>query len=213
MDGRDKPGHDVCALVISCGFDWGDVDVVRTRRIHITGASGSGVTTLGRAVADALALPHHDSDDYLWLPDRAALSRPALQSKDRLRLMQEMFLLPRADWVLSGALEGWGDPLIPMFDLVVFLQAPTEVRLARLRDREARHFGADAVAPGGWRHEETADFVEWASHYEDGTREGRSREMQEKWLAALPCPVLRLEGTRPMQDLVGEVVEKLRRMG
>jgi adenylate kinase family enzyme len=181
---------------------------VRTRRIHINGASGSGVTTLGRALAGALALPCHDTDDYFWLPTVPPY-RDRRPTEDRLRLMQEFFL-PRADWVLSGSLEGWGDSLIPMFDLVVFLQAPTEVRLARLRDREARHFGADAVAPGGWRHEETAEFVEWASHYEDGTREGRSREKQEKWLAALPCPVLRLDGTRPMQDLVGEVVEKLK---
>jgi adenylate kinase family enzyme len=41
---------------------------MKSRRIHITGASGLGVTSLGRALADALALPHHDTDDYLWLP-------------------------------------------------------------------------------------------------------------------------------------------------
>jgi adenylate kinase family enzyme len=32
------------------------------------GASGSGATSLGRALAAALALPHHDADDCLWLP-------------------------------------------------------------------------------------------------------------------------------------------------
>ena len=32
------------------------------------GASGAGVSTLGRALAGALALPHHDTDDYFWLP-------------------------------------------------------------------------------------------------------------------------------------------------
>jgi hypothetical protein len=38
------------------------------------------------------------------------------------------------------------------FDLVVFLSTSTELRLQRLRVREARHFGAAAVAPGGWWH-------------------------------------------------------------
>jgi shikimate kinase len=38
---------------------------VRQLRIHVTGASGAGVTTLGRALADALALPRHDIDDYI----------------------------------------------------------------------------------------------------------------------------------------------------
>ena len=41
---------------------------LRSCRIHVTGASGAGVTSLGRALADALALPHHDTDDYLWKP-------------------------------------------------------------------------------------------------------------------------------------------------
>jgi adenylate kinase family enzyme len=176
---------------------------VQTRRIHITGASGSGVTTLGRAVADALALPHHDTDDYLWVPTTPPY-RELRRPEDRLRLMGEIFL-PRADWVLSGALDGWGDVLVSLFDLVVFIRVPGEIRLARLGEREARHFGADAVAIGGWRHPETESFIEWASHYEDGTREGRSLARHEQWLAMLPCPVLRLDGTWPTRGLVSAV--------
>jgi adenylate kinase family enzyme len=41
---------------------------MKSCRIHIMGASGSGVTSLGRASADALAIPHHDTDDYFWQP-------------------------------------------------------------------------------------------------------------------------------------------------
>ena len=119
--------------------------------------------------------------------------------------MREVFL-DRADWVLSGSVEGWGDSIIPLFDLVVFIFAPTKVRLQRLRDREARHFGADAVAPGGWRHEETEEFIEWASHYDDGSREGKSLERHQAWLALLPCLTLHLEGTRPIHDLVNDVI-------
>jgi adenylate kinase family enzyme len=176
---------------------------MKTRRIHVMGASGSGVTTLGRALADAMALPCHDSDDYFWLPTTPPY-RVQRDRSDRLRLMEEVFL-PRADWVLSGSLAGWGDPLIPKFDLVVFMRTPREVRLARLRAREATHFGADAVAPGGWRHDDTEAFVDWASHYEDGDREGRTLDKHLAWLARLPCPVLQLDGSRPLPELVDEV--------
>jgi adenylate kinase family enzyme len=183
---------------------------MQSRRIHIMGASGSGVTTLGRALAGHLALPHHDSDDYFWLP-----TVPPYQTQravvDRLRLMTEMFL-PRADWVLSGSIVGWGDAtatLVAHFDLVVFVQTSPDVRLQRLRAREAAHFGADAVAPGGWRHDETESFVEWASHYEDGTREGRNLAKHEAWLAHLPCPVLRLDGSEPVEANVAEIVRAL----
>jgi len=182
---------------------------VKSCRIHIVGASGSGATSLGRAVADALALPHHDTDDYFWQP-----TVPPYQKKreraERLRLMQEVFL-PRADWVLSGSLEGWGDVIIPYFDLVIFLSTPRQIRLQRLRAREATHFGSEAVAPGGWRHQDTEDFVEWAAHYEDGDREGRSSAKHEAWLATLPCPVLRLDGSRPLPQLVAACAAALGR--
>ena len=41
---------------------------MKASRIHIVGASGAGVTTLGRALANALAIAHHDTDDYFWRP-------------------------------------------------------------------------------------------------------------------------------------------------
>jgi adenylate kinase family enzyme len=174
---------------------------MKSRRFHVFGASGSGATSLGRALADALALPHHDADDYLWLPTVP----PYRNQRDVTeRLMREVFV-PRADWVLSGSLGGWGDPLIRYFDLVIFLTTPRELRLQRLRAREATHFGADAVGPGGWRHAETEEFIEWASHYETGDREGRGLEKHLAWLAQLPCPVLRLDGSQALAELVAEV--------
>src|SRR5262249_43909934 len=154
-------------------------------------------------LATALALPCHDTDDYFWLPTTPPFltQRPV---PDRLRLMQEMFL-PRAGWVLSGSVTGWGEALVAHFDLVVFIRTAQDIRLQRLRSREANHFGAEAVAPGGWRHEDTEWFVEWASHYDDGTREGRNLAKHEAWLATLPCPLLRLDGSQPLAENVAEI--------
>lgn len=180
---------------------------VRTRRLHITGASGSGTTTLGRALADALAIPHHDTDDYYFLP-----TSPPFQEKrpveDRLRLMQEVFL-DRDSWVLSGSIHDWSGPIEERFDLVVYLWVPGDLRVERLRERETLRFGLDAVSPGGWRHEETEWFLEWASHYDDGTREGRSRPRHEAWLAGLTCPVLRLNGEERTESLVRQALAAL----
>jgi adenylate kinase family enzyme len=173
-------------------------------RIHITGASGAGVTSLGRALADALAIPHHDTDDYFWQP-----TTPPYQNKreiaDRLRLMREMFL-GRATWVLSGSLDGWGDPIVAHFDLVVFLHTAQAIRMQRLRAREATRYGANAVASGGGRHHETEDFIEWASRYDDGDFNVRSLQKHQAWLAALPCRVLRLDGARPVLELMQDVL-------
>ena len=183
---------------------------MKPARIHITGASGAGSTTLGHALADRLDFPVHDGDDYYWLPTTPPYRQPRA-AEDRARLLAEM-VGERADWIFTGSLMGWGDRFIPLLDLVVFLYAPADCRLARLRERETRHFGVDAVAPGGWRHEETEDFIEWSSHYDDGTRDGRNLENQKAWLAALPCPVLELQSTLPRDRMVEAVLARLEAM-
>jgi adenylate kinase family enzyme len=177
---------------------------MRSCRIHVFGASGAGVTTLGRALATALAIPCHDTDDYYWQP-----TVPPFTAKrdiaDRLRLMREMFL-PRLDWLLSGALESWGSEIAALCDYAVYVDTVTPLRLARLRAREAAHFGSEAVKVGGWRQKDCDEFVEWASHYDDSTREGRSRARHQSFMASLKCPVIPVDGARPVDDTVERVI-------
>jgi adenylate kinase family enzyme len=41
---------------------------MRRCRVHVLGASGSGTTTLARALANHWSVPHADADDYFWVP-------------------------------------------------------------------------------------------------------------------------------------------------
>lgn len=173
-------------------------------RIHVTGASGAGVTTLGRALAQRFAVPHADTDDYYWLPTEPPF-REARPRADRVRLMREIFL-PRGAWVLSGSLDSWAGELSASFDLVIFVETRQGIRLERLEERERRRYGREAVAAGGSRHEAVSAFLDWAAHYEDGLREGRSRQRHEAWLGSLKCPVLRLAGEKPVDELVADVL-------
>ena len=174
-----------------------------SRRVHIVGASGSGTTTLGRALARRLECPHLDTDDYFWLPTDPPFlrkrSRPARQA------LLEADLSLHDAWVLSG----WGDMFIPLFDLVVFLWVPPAVRLARLRERERGRYGDAAIAPGGAMHQTHTAFIAWAAAYDDGDLSMRSRRMHEEWLAALPCPVLRLAEPRATAEHLERMMEYL----
>ena len=162
-------------------------------RVHVVGASGSGTTTLGRAVAARYGAPHFDTDDYFWLPSAPPFQHIRERGERQARL--DAALRGPPDWVLSGSLCGWGDVFIPLFDLVVFLWVPPDARLARLRARERARYG-DAIAPGGPQHGRSEAFLAWASGYDEGLDvPERCRRLHETWLAALPCPVLRIEGT------------------
>lgn len=174
-------------------------------RIHITGASGAGVTTLGAALARHLGAAHLDTDDFYWYPTRPPF-RDKRPDAERVALLRAAFAAAPRGWVLSGSLGAWADPLVPLFERVVYVSTPTELRLARLREREARTFGAEQVAPGGEHHAEFVAFLEWAARYDHGDREGRSRPRHAAWLAGLACPVVRVDGARPVAALVAAVV-------
>lgn len=172
-------------------------------RIHITGASGSGTTTLGAALAQRLDGAHLDTDGFYWEATDPPFqtARPVPERLERL----EAAMAGRESWVLSGSLIGWGDPFIPRFTLVVFLQVPPEVRLPRLRQREVGRYG-DRIAPGGPLAAQHAEFMTYAKNYDDPAFTGRSLARHQAWLNALPCKVIRIEGAPPVKESLERVL-------
>jgi len=170
--------------------------------ILIFGASGSGTSTLGSEFATRHDLVHLDVDDFFW-----EKTDPPFQvvrdRSDRARMLAEA-LRSKSRWVLTGSICGWGDALIPMFELAVFLMTPTAVRLERLRERERRRYG-ERVSATGDMHEQHQAFLAWAEQYDDGSIDVRSRRLHEEWLKQLACPVVRLDGSRPTEELVCEI--------
>jgi adenylate kinase family enzyme len=177
--------------------------------IHITGASGSGVTTLGRGLAAAIGATQLDTDTFYWAPEEPKYSAKR-EIPERLKLIRAATdSAGPCGWILSGSVGTWGAPLTSLFQSVIYLSAPTEVRLTRLKAREEAEFGHDAVGPGGDRHDALEAFLEWASRYDAGTREGRSRLTHASFLEGLTCPVLRLDGTLPPDELVRRAMAEL----
>jgi adenylate kinase family enzyme len=176
-------------------------------RIHIFGASGSGTSSLASALAARHGHRHLDTDDYYWLPTDPPYQQ-ARPREARLALLASA-LAQSPSWVLSGSLCGWGDSLIPEFDLVVFLVVPTPVRLTRLRAREAVRYGHQAIAPGGEMHHAHVAFLDWAGRYDTGGVEMRSRALHESWLSTLSDAILRLEGNRTIAEQLARIDEAI----
>lgn len=177
------------------------------RRIHIMGASGSGTSTLGRALAERLPHVHLDSDDYFW----AHKFTKQTDKTERLAAIKQD-LLHAGPWILSGAVCGWGDELRSYFDLVIFLWIPPELRLERLKSREYERYGQD-ILPGGSKFADVQVFLEWAALYDTAGIEVRSRTLHEQWMAELDCPVLRLTGDMPVDERVDAVLRYMSSQG
>ena len=165
-------------------------------RVLITGASGSGTTTLGRALSSELKVAFFDVDDYFWLPTEP----PYQQQRDpgaRLSLLVADLAKAQRS-VVSGSIVNWGGELEDSFSLVVFLTLQAELRAARLRERETARFGRP-----------DQKFLDWAAQYDESSLDVNSRVGDERWLAERSCPVLRIEGDISIRERVARVASAL----
>ena len=171
-------------------------------RIHILGASGSGTTTLANALSEQLHMKHFDSDFYFWEETDPPFQKKREKS-ERLNLLNRD-LKEHKDWVLSGSLCGWGDEVIHLFDLVIFLYLPPETRLERLRTREKERHG-DLILEEGVMHQTYSDFITWAAKYDTADMSMRSLELHNHWLDKLECSVLRIEGDFDLKKKIEKI--------
>lgn len=169
-------------------------------RIHITGASGSGVTTLGGALANRLGIPAVDADTFYWLPTQTPFTEKR-NREDRVAMALRE-LAKSTDAVFSGSCLDWGSQLEDSFDLIVFLYLDTSIRLERLRMRELKARG----------HVDEA-FLSWAAQYDAGTATGRSLSRHRAWLAARKCSVIELQGDLSVDERVSRVLHALNSAG
>lgn len=177
------------------------------RHIHIFGAPGAGVTTLGRTLAQGLSARHFDTDDFVWFTDDALPYRRKRNPDHRRQLLcRQLDEAGDAPWVLSGSLCGWGDVFMPRFDRAVYCWLPAEVRLERIRLRETARYGPQRLAPGGDLHGVFEKFLQWAVEYDLPSGRWRSREKELDWLEHLPCPTLRLENDPSPEALMALLV-------
>lgn len=175
-----------------------------SRRIHVFGASGSGTTTLGKALGNKLNMPHLEADDFYWKPTPIPFSEKH-PKEVRIQRIEE-HINGHQNWVLSGgSLYTWGEPLIPKFTLVIFLHLPAEIRLARLRKRELERYGSllesDPVI-----QKKSCDFLKWAANYDTAEDSSRTLGIHKNWIAQLHCPVLELDSQETVESLVEKVL-------
>jgi hypothetical protein len=175
-------------------------------RIHILGASGSGTSTLGSALARRLDVSHTDADSLYWVPTDPPYTTPRPPDDRQALLLRTLPISGR--WVFSGAATKWAAPLEPHYDLVVFLRLDAAIRMDRLRRREARRFGT-RILPGGDMAATNTAFIAWAESYDTAGSLRRGLVTHEAWLADQPAPVLRLDSQAPVESLVAAVLSRI----
>lgn len=172
-------------------------------RIHILGASGSGTSTLGVALAEKLGIAHFDSDNFYWMPTNPPFTTPR-EMPARIELLQEK-ARPDEGWILSGSALKWAMQMEPLYELIIFMRLDPVLRMERLRQREMRRYG-DRILPGGDMADASRAFLEWAESYDTVGPEQRGLVAHEAWFLTQTAPILRLDSAEPLEALVDRVM-------
>lgn len=83
------------------------------------------------------------------------------------------------------------------------IEVPKELRMERVRDRSNRKFG-DRMLPGGDLYEKEEQFFDMV--------EKRPEEYTTRWLETVDMPIIRVDGTKAIEDNVVKIKEELRKM-
>lgn len=185
------------------------------RSIAIFGENGSGKSTLAHALAKELDLFEMDAEDY-YFPQQKADRLRALEGTGtpespspilpfsvsspveevEAAMLADIRLHPR--FVLSAVTPKWCDEILSQLSIAFWLQTPLSVRLERIFSREHRRFGA-RVLPSGDMYEQQLAFRQMV--------ENRNPDQIRQYAQKLPCPVIVLDGTKPVEENLRRIKE------
>lgn len=163
--------------------------------IILLGANGSGKSTLGRELARELNFVHFDVENYWFYKTDIPYTAIRPQEERNELLLSDM--KKHVSFVVSGDISDWSNEFLTMFDLAVFLTAPTEIRLRRIEYREYSRWG-NRVCEGGDMCESQKKFREFAAT--------RDVYLLEQSALKYSCPILQVDGTKMLKVIVDEIL-------
>ncbi|MBQ8619007.1 MAG: AAA family ATPase [Clostridia bacterium] len=164
--------------------------------VLICGLNGSGKSTLGRALAESLGWRFIDNEDLYFPKNDPAYPYAGQRSQAEVeRLLLEA--VREDDRFVFAAVKGnYGDAVLPYYKGAVLVETPREARLLRVQERSYRKFGERAL-PGGDLYESEKWFFDLIS--------ARPEDYASRWLEGLHIPVLRVDGTLPVEENVERI--------
>lgn len=168
--------------------------------IIVCGLNGSGKSTLGRALAEKLDCRFIDSED-LYFPSadtRYSYASPRTHEEVKAFLLSE--IKARDNFVFASVKGDYGEEVYPFFRYAVFIDVEKAVRMERVRKRSFQKFGA-RMLPGGDLYEQEKGFFDFV--------ESRDVRTVEDWLKRLSCPVIRVDGARPIAENINYIAERV----
>ncbi|MBR3430959.1 MAG: AAA family ATPase [Clostridia bacterium] len=168
--------------------------------ILICGLNGTGKSTLGRILADRMGYEFIDNEDLFFPKTDPLYTFSSPRSEEEVIRLLEDKISGNNRFIFAAVKGNYGDRLIALLDYIVLIEVPKQIRSNRVRDRSYQKFG-DRILPGGDLYEKEN---KWFS-----LTDNRPDTYVTDWLETLDRPVIRIDGTLPVEKNVNYLVSVL----
>lgn len=170
--------------------------------IIICGLNGSGKSTLGKALAEKLNYNFIDIEDLYF----SKTDQNYIYASPRTREEVEKLLLceikANENFVLASVKGDYGEAIYPFLQYIVLIDVPKDIRMQRVKNRSFQKFGS-RMMPGGDLYEQEKRFFDLV--------ESRTESMVEEWVNTINCPVIRVDGTKPIEKNLSYIIGQISR--
>ena len=168
--------------------------------IQICGLNGSGKSTLGRALAEKIGFYFIDDENLYF--SRSNPNEPYTNPKPRHEVEQLLMneVKNHPDFVFAAVKGDYEKDIISMYDYVIMIEVPKSVRSKRVRNRSFKKFGSRMLLGGDLYNQEEAFFQ---------MVESRQDNYVENWLQTVKCPIIRIDGTKPIDENVEYIINSI----
>ena len=158
--------------------------------ILICGLNGSGKSTLGRALAGRIGYEFIDNEELFFPRTDPSYAFAGPRSREEAVRILEERIAGNNRFVFAAVKGDYGGKLIASLDYIILMDVPKPVRSRRVRERSFSRFG-ERILPGGDLHDREAAWF--------ALTDSRPEDYTAKWLETVNCPVIRVDGTLPVE--------------
>ena len=168
--------------------------------IQICGLNGSGKSTLGRALAEKIGFYFIDDENLYF--SRSNPNEPYTNPKPRHEVEQLLMneVKNHPDFVFAAVKGDYEKDIVSMYNYVIMLDVPKSVRSQRVRNRSFKKLGSRMLLGGDLYNQEESFFQ---------MVESRQDNYVENWLQTVKCPIIRIDGTKPIDENVEYIINSI----
>ena len=174
-----------------------------SNRIIVCGGNGAGKSTLGKRLATELGWTFRDIEEYYFPVNNTDYNYSEARTKEEVSKLLLADMRKHENFILASVKGEFGSEVSKLFTCAILIDVPKELRMERIRKRSNQKFG-NRMLPGGDLYEKEEQFFDMV--------ENRPEDYTTRWLETVDMPIIRVDGTKAIEDNVVKIKEELRKM-